>query len=79
MNTIDFQLNCEGLNCPMPIVELTKTARSLGPGKTIEVTATDLAFKPDLEAWARRMGHSIESYEELDSIQRAVIILKDQS
>ena len=60
----DLQLNCQGMNCPMPIVELTKAARSLGPGKQIEVTATDLAFKPDLEAWARRMGHTVEQFAE---------------
>lgn len=71
-----FQLNCEGLNCPMPIVELTKTARKLGGGQRIEVTATDLAFKPDLEAWARRMGHTVEEFSELEAeVQRAVILL----
>ena len=72
---IDQHVNCEGMNCPMPIVELTKAARNLGQGKRIEVTATDLAFKPDVEAWARRMGHSIEEFEEKDGVQRAVILL----
>jgi len=72
----DLQLDCRGMNCPMPIVELTRAARTLGPGKSIEVTATDLAFKPDVEAWARRMGHSIEDFQEVGSEQRAVIWLK---
>ncbi|MCC9601260.1 sulfurtransferase TusA family protein [Stieleria sp. JC731] len=68
-------LNCRGLNCPMPIVELTKAARAAESGDKIEVTATDLAFKPDVEAWARRMGHTIESFEQNDDEQLAVIIL----
>ncbi len=72
---IDLQLNCEGMNCPMPIVKLTKAARSLEQGKKIEVKATDLAFKPDLEAWARRMGHTIEEFDDSDEVQRAVICL----
>ncbi|MCA8988843.1 MAG: sulfurtransferase TusA family protein [Planctomycetaceae bacterium] len=72
---IDLELDCKGMNCPMPIVELTKAARSIGPGKRIEVTATDLAFKPDVEAWARRMGHSIEDFQEEDTVQRAIILL----
>ncbi len=72
----NFQLNCEGMNCPMPIVELTKAARSLEPGNKIEVTATDLAFKLDLESWAKRMGHTVESFDAENEIQRAVIILK---
>ncbi|PQO37444.1 sulfurtransferase TusA family protein [Bremerella cremea] len=71
----DFQLNCEGMNCPMPIVELTRASRAHSSGQTIEVTATDLAFRPDVEAWARRMGHTIESFEEEDGIQRAIIVL----
>lgn len=69
------ELNCEGLNCPMPIVELTKAARQLESGDRIDVTATDLAFKPDLEAWARRMGHTIESFEERGAVQHATVTL----
>lgn len=68
-------LNCEGMNCPMPIVALTKTARTLQEGDVIKVTATDLAFKPDVEAWARRMGHTLESYEHTGDVQAAVIVL----
>lgn len=68
-------LNCEGLNCPMPIVEMTKAARALESGDKIQVTATDLAFKPDLEAWSRRMNHKIDSFDELDGVMRAQITL----
>ncbi len=68
-------LNCEGLNCPMPIVELTKAARGLETGDKIKVTATDLAFKPDLEAWSRRMNHRIEAFTELDGVMHAEITL----
>lgn len=71
----DLQLNCEGMNCPMPIVELTKASRTVGAGKTIEVTATDLAFKLDLEAWARRMGHTIEQFAVEGELQKATIRL----
>ena len=72
---MDLQLNCEGLSCPMPIVELTRAARRLSPGSTIEVTATDLAFRPDLEAWARRMGHTIEAFQDEQAVQRAILRL----
>lgn len=76
---IDKHVDCRGLSCPMPIVELTKAARSLGPGKRIEVTATDLAFRSDLEAWARRMGHRIEQLAEQGEAQRAIILLAPDS
>lgn len=57
-------LNCQGMNCPMPIVEMSRAARKLVAGDLLEVTATDLAFKLDVEAWSRRTGHQIESFEE---------------
>lgn len=60
------QLNCEGMNCPMPIVEVSKAVREMTTGDLLEVTATDLAFKLDIEAWARKMGHTLESFEEGD-------------
>lgn len=69
------KLDCCGLNCPMPIVQLTKQARVLSAGERIEVSATDLAFKPDVEAWARRMGHTIESFESDGEVQTSVILL----
>ncbi|MEZ6066357.1 MAG: sulfurtransferase TusA family protein [Planctomycetaceae bacterium] len=57
-------LDCRGLNCPMPIVEMSKAARQMQSGDLMEVTATDLAFKLDVEAWARRTGHTLESFED---------------
>ena len=54
------------MNCPMPIVEMSKAAKELSSGDVMEVTATDLAFKLDVEAWARRTGHELESFEDGD-------------
>ncbi|MFV0442898.1 MAG: sulfurtransferase TusA family protein [Planctomycetaceae bacterium] len=58
------RLNCEGLNCPMPIVEMSKAARAMASGDILEVTATDQAFRLDVEAWARKLGHTLESFNE---------------
>lgn len=55
-------LDCRGLNCPMPIVEISKAIKQLQTGDTLEVSATDLAFRLDVEAWARRSGHTLESF-----------------
>ncbi|MCA9079008.1 MAG: sulfurtransferase TusA family protein [Planctomycetaceae bacterium] len=56
----------------MPIVEITKAVREMSDGQALEVLATDLAFKLDVEAWSRRTGHSIESLEE-GPVLRALI------
>ena len=68
-------IDCRGISCPMPIVEVTKTARTLTGGDRIVVLATDLAFPLDIEAWIRKTGHKLESLETGDTI-RAVIELR---
>ena len=68
----DASLDCRGLSCPMPIVKITQQVKAMAPGQTLEVQATDLAFQLDLEAWARRTGNEIVSFEPGQD-QRAVI------
>lgn len=46
----------------MPIVEISKAIRKLTSGDILEVSATDLAFRLDVEAWARRSGNILESF-----------------
>lgn len=41
----------------------------------MQVSATDLAFKLDVEAWARRTGHTLESFEDGD-VQVARVRIK---
>lgn len=69
---VDRELDCQGMNCPMPIVEITKAVRTMESGQVLGVTATDLAFKLDIEAWSRRTGNVIEEFHEGD-VQRAQI------
>ena len=70
-----IELDCKGLNCPMPIVRLSQTMRTLESGQRVAVEATDPAFRADVEAWARRFGHQIESFE-AGQVQRAVLVKK---
>lgn len=57
------KLDCTGMNCPMPIVEISKAVKTMSSGELLEVTATDLAFKLDVEAWTRKTGNVLESFE----------------
>ena len=68
----DEVLDCKGLNCPMPIVRISQSMRKLASGQTLQVEATDPAFKADLEAWVKRFGHVIISFETGDCL-RAVL------
>ena len=63
------QLNCKGLNCPMPIVRISQAIKKMDPGESLVVEATDPAFPADLRAWAGRMGHEIVSVDAGDCIR----------
>ncbi len=69
------RIDCTGMSCPMPIVEIAKAVRAMEPGDVLEVTANDLAFKLDVEAWSRKTGHALASFEEGD-VQVAEIRVK---
>ena len=68
----DVQLDCQGLNCPMPIVRISQTMKKIESSQTLEVTANDPAFSADVKAWVKKMGHELLELKEGD-IQRAVI------
>lgn len=70
----DQVLDCKGMNCPMPIVAITKAVKSITSGQTLEVHATDLAFKMDIEAWSRRTGNPILSFTEGDVLCAVIAI-----
>src|SRR5690606_3228298 len=56
----DQTLNCEGLNCPMPIVKIAKALKKMDKGQTLEVTATDPAFEADIHAWSKRTKNPLK-------------------
>ncbi|MCS7084479.1 MAG: sulfurtransferase TusA family protein [Bacteroidia bacterium] len=58
------KLDCKNLNCPMPIVKIAKAFKTLAIGDSLEVTASDPAFKADLEAWVRKTGQKLESFKD---------------
>ena len=57
-----IELNCIGMKCPRPIIEIAKMARK-SPGSMISVKADDLAFESDVNAWVDNSGASIINLE----------------
>jgi NADPH-dependent 2,4-dienoyl-CoA reductase/sulfur reductase-like enzyme/peroxiredoxin family protein/rhodanese-related sulfurtransferase/TusA-related sulfurtransferase len=53
-----IRIDACGLQCPGPIMRLSKSMESANAGATIEVTATDPAFAGDAEAWCGRTGNT---------------------
>lgn len=53
---VDLELDCRGLPCPRPIIELAKAFANLDLGGVIGVTADDPAARVDVQAWCRMRG-----------------------
>lgn len=63
----EVQLDCKNLNCPMPIVKISRAFKQLELDDTLEVTATDPAFQADVEAWVRKTGNELLSFDDQPS------------
>lgn len=52
-------LDCTGLNCPLPILRLSKAVNQLKNGQRLEMIATDPGSVKDVQAWSRQTGHTL--------------------
>lgn len=57
------RVDATGTRCPLPILELAKAVRRLGPGAVVELWATDPAVEPDVAAWCEATGHALLGLE----------------
>ena len=56
---MEHSLDVRGLRCPLPVLKANKALRSLAPGETLEVLATDPAAEKDFSAFATETGHTL--------------------
>lgn len=54
-----LSLDCTGLRCPRPIIEIARHIGEVGVGDLIELLADDPATTPDLAAWCRMRGQEL--------------------
>lgn len=54
-------VNCSGLQCPGPIMEVFKNIKDMQEGDILEVTSTDIGFAKDIASWCRRTGNELVS------------------
>lgn len=53
------QVNYSGLQCPGPIMNLSREIKQLNPGQQIEATVTDPGFASDIQSWVKQTGHHL--------------------
>ncbi|MEI5673672.1 MULTISPECIES: sulfurtransferase TusA family protein [unclassified Nocardioides] len=54
--TVDLELDCRGMLCPLPVIELGRRYAEVPPGGVVAVVATDVAARHDVPAWCRMRG-----------------------
>ena len=54
--TPDLELDCRGMLCPLPVIELGKRYVEVPVGGVVAVVATDVAARTDVPAWCRMRG-----------------------
>jgi TusA-related sulfurtransferase len=50
-------LDCRGVRCPLPVIELARHIGDVPVGATVELAADDPAARVDVPAWCRMRGH----------------------
>lgn len=55
----DRELDCRGLNCPLPILRAKKSLSEIEAGRVLKVLATDPGAVKDFQAFARQTGNEL--------------------
>jgi tRNA 2-thiouridine synthesizing protein A len=61
-----IEVDCRGLVCPAPIIELARRIGDVAPGELLGVVASDAAARVDVAAWCRMTGHEYVGEEAAD-------------
>ena len=59
----DLELDCRGLLCPAPIIQLGRRINEVPVGGLVAVAATDTAARTDVPAWCRMRGQEFVGEE----------------
>jgi tRNA 2-thiouridine synthesizing protein A len=60
----DRELNCRGLNCPLPVLKTKKAIDEMGAGQVLKLIATDPGSVNDMNAWTRRTGNELLQHQQ---------------
>ena len=70
MIEVDLELDCRGMLCPLPVIELAKHYAEVPVGGLVAVLADDVAARTDIPAWCRMRG---QEYVGEEPAQRFVV------
>lgn len=71
----EFELDCMGEVCPVPLVKTQKKMETMAVGDTVVVHIDHSCAMKNVPDWARKEGHNVE-IEEVDDGEWDLIIEK---
>ena len=63
MTAASLELDCRGLLCPLPVIELAKRIGEVEVGEVVALVSTDAAAAHDVPAWCRMRGQELLAVE----------------
>lgn len=57
-------VEASGMQCPGPLLKVNEVMSEMNPGEQMEIVVTDSGFCTDIEAWAKKTGHTVLKNEE---------------
>jgi tRNA 2-thiouridine synthesizing protein A len=60
------EIDCRGLPCPRPIIELARAVSEVAVGEVVAVVADDPAARHDVPAWCRMRGQEYAGEDAAD-------------
>jgi tRNA 2-thiouridine synthesizing protein A len=60
----NVRIDCTGMVCPQPIVELAKQKKKMQPGQVLEMWADDEGATRDVPAWCQQTGNAFLGSED---------------
>ena len=64
MSDFDTELNCEGLNCPLPVLKTKKKIKEMSSGEILKMTSTDPGSVNDVTFWSKINKNYLLSHAE---------------
>lgn len=61
-----LELDCRGMLCPLPVIELARHVGDVEVGALLAVVTEDVAARVDVPAWCRMRGHAYVAEETTD-------------
>ncbi len=68
------EVDARGLQCPGPVMELSKAIDRIQNGEAVSILSSDPGFATDMPAWCHSTGNHLQALEPAEGAYRAVVV-----